>query len=589
MLFITEFEKEKVKNMNSSWINDYESLNELKEDFGDNALALYALSLRFEVDDLKSVGLESITDGSDDKKLDMIYINTEDHFAVVSQCYFSHKESQSAKGNKASDLNTGLIWLLQMNVDDIPERIKSATVNLRKELNLGNIQNLYIWYVHNLPESALISKELKSVETNLKSILINNYNKVKVNTFVKEIGNDTLQKWYESSKRPIFMDENVTFDFEGGYLINEEDWNSYSTAIKAKDIARLYKKHKKTLFSANIRDYLGSRNSNSNINHGIKETIESEYSNFWAYNNGITILTNQFVIDHNKITLSGMSIVNGAQTTGAISSLNKLPNDRALIHTRIIAVKNKKTDLIGKIIKYNNSQNQVEAADFRSTDKIQLKLRKEFEELNFAVYEAGRRGGSTDKIQRKSNVLGTYYVGQALTAFHGDPITAYNKKREIWSNNKLYNEIFNDSTTANHIIFCWSLIKAIEDKQLSYKKMKIRTEQEEKEYKFLRERGAKFLLANAISSTLETIMSKKININTISFINLKSLNEAISNWSNLLNNLLKASILLSDAIKDGLKNAKDIESCIEKYVVFISMTMQESPSIYTEFSKKVKA
>lgn len=56
MLFITEFEKEKVKNMNSSWINDYESLNELKEDFGDNALALYALSLRFEVDDLKSVG-----------------------------------------------------------------------------------------------------------------------------------------------------------------------------------------------------------------------------------------------------------------------------------------------------------------------------------------------------------------------------------------------------------------------------------------------------------------------------------------------------------------------------------------------------
>ena len=116
----------------------------------------------------------------------------------------------------------------------------------------------------------------------------------------------------------------------------------------AKDIARLYKKHKKTLFSANIRDYLGSRNSNSNINHGIKETIENEYSNFWAYNNGITILTNQFVIDHNKITLSGMSIVNGAQTTGAISSLNKLPNDRALIHTRIIAVKNKKTDLMGK-------------------------------------------------------------------------------------------------------------------------------------------------------------------------------------------------------------------------------------------------
>ena len=97
MLFITEFEKEKVKNMNSSWINDYESLNELKEDFGDNALALYALSLRFEVDDLKSVGLESITDGSDDKKLDMIYINTEDHFAVVLNVIFHIKNLKAQK------------------------------------------------------------------------------------------------------------------------------------------------------------------------------------------------------------------------------------------------------------------------------------------------------------------------------------------------------------------------------------------------------------------------------------------------------------------------------------------------------------
>lgn len=63
--------------MDSSWITEYNSLSELKEDFKDNALALFALWLRFGIDDLKSVGIDAITDGAQDKKLDMVYINAE--------------------------------------------------------------------------------------------------------------------------------------------------------------------------------------------------------------------------------------------------------------------------------------------------------------------------------------------------------------------------------------------------------------------------------------------------------------------------------------------------------------------------------
>lgn len=147
--------------MDSSWITEYNSLSELKEDFKDNALALFALWLRFGIDDLKSVGIDAITDGAQDKKLDMVYINAEEHFAVVSQCYFSSKEATCAKANKASDLNTALVWLLQMDVSDIPKQIESATINLRNEIKEGNINKLYIWYVHNLPESDNIKKRIK--------------------------------------------------------------------------------------------------------------------------------------------------------------------------------------------------------------------------------------------------------------------------------------------------------------------------------------------------------------------------------------------------------------------------------------------
>lgn len=129
------------------------------------------------------------------------------------------------------------------------------------------------------------------------------------------------------------------------------------------------------MFSANIRDYLGSRSSDSNINNGIKSTLDNEHDNFWVYNNGLTILTHAASYDPTKGKLSfrGLSIVNGAQTTGAIGSLRKLPHADTVVQARFVATTNGDEELIRKIIQYNNSQNKVEASDFRSTDKVQIK------------------------------------------------------------------------------------------------------------------------------------------------------------------------------------------------------------------------
>lgn len=120
----------------STWKTAYEALEDLSE-YNDNALGLFALGLKFGLDDLASIGVDAITDGSDDKKLDLVYINSEDEYAVVGQCYFSSKEKESAPSNKASDLNTGLPWLLQRDIEDVPERIKSAAVNLREAIRNG--------------------------------------------------------------------------------------------------------------------------------------------------------------------------------------------------------------------------------------------------------------------------------------------------------------------------------------------------------------------------------------------------------------------------------------------------------------------
>ncbi|MEE3918608.1 hypothetical protein V2I01_09160 [Micromonospora sp. BRA006-A] len=57
--------------------------------------------------------------------------------------------------------------------------------------------------------------------------------------------------------------------------------------------------------------------------------------------------------------------------------------------------------ILAEIVRYNNTQNKVEAADFRSKDVVQERLRAEFSEIPEATYRGGRRGGVSDAIERQ--------------------------------------------------------------------------------------------------------------------------------------------------------------------------------------------
>jgi hypothetical protein len=57
----------------------------------------------------------------------------------------------------------------------------------------------------------------------------------------------------------------------------------------------------------------------------------------------------------------------------------------------------------------------------------------------------------------------------AIVSFHKDPRLAYNEKKSIWNNDKTYSKYFNENLKAGHIIFCFSLLKSLEEykRQLS--------------------------------------------------------------------------------------------------------------------------
>jgi len=583
----------------NNWEEAFADRDDLNE-FGDNALGLFALALRFGIEDLKTVASNSITDGNDDKKCDIVYVNIDEEYAVIAQCYKSSKEKESAPANKASDLNTGVGWLLQRNIDELPKRILSAAQELRTGISEDNIKTLYIWYIHNLPESENVNQEMVTVQQTAVSAIKTVFSGKKIAVTAYEVGNDKLNEWYGESQSPILVSDEITFKFEGGYKINGPEWESFSTSIPAQLLYRLFKKHKTKLFSANIRDYLGSRSTDSNINNGIKKTIESDANNFWVFNNGLTILTNSFSAPKKtrlgkEITVKGFSIVNGAQTTGAIGSLRRLPDKNVKIQARFVSTKGNDHDLIQKIIQFNNSQNKVEASDFRSTDKIQKRLKEEMTSIPDAEYEGGRRGGTGDAIRRRPNLLPSYTVGQALAAFHGEPITAYNKKTNTWVDDRLYSKFFNENTKAAHIVCAYSLLRAVEEKKKSivdkYKKSpRSLSSQESEQLDFFRKRGATYLMVSAISGCLEVFLDRHVpNLFRISFGNNKSPAKSQQIWDSILAVTVPLCKQLEPALDGGLKNSKTVEDSISTFCSLVNVTATTNRPIFNKFKSKVIA
>ncbi|MBI4824927.1 MAG: AIPR family protein [Nitrospirae bacterium] len=579
-----------------AWKTAFESRTDLNQ-YEDNALGLFALALKFGIDDLDTVAADSITDGSDDKKCDIVFINKDDGIAVVAQCYISTKERKEAPANKASDLNTAVSWLLQRPIDELPEKILSAAQELRDGITSGNISSLHIWYIHNLPESKNVENELITVEATANSAIHSCFAGKRVAIQGLEVGRKKLEEWYTETQSPILVNDKFVIEIPQGYEVNGPEWKAYITAIPARFLHRQYKKYKTKLFSANVRDYLGSRLSDSNINNSIKKSAEKDAANFWVFNNGLTILVNRYEPttkgNKNYLTIQGISIVNGAQTTGAIGSMTRQPSEAATVPARFVQTENR--DLVHSIIQFNNSQNKITASDFRSTDKYQKKLKEQISKIPDAEYEGGRRGGYSDAIRRRPKLLPSYTVGQALASFHGDSVIAYNQKANIWADDQLYSRYFNDETKGAHIVCAYALLRAVEDKKLSLvikskKSESGLTTSEEQQLQFFRKRGSTYLLASAVASCLETFLNRKIpNRFRISFSDKTSPKKAQDYWMSIVNLNVPLCTQLEDALTDGLKSAERVSKAIQTFQSLVQVTMDANRQVYNDFSSKIVA
>lgn len=580
------------QNIESGWQNAFSAMK-ANYSLTDDAVGIFAINLRFNLDDTQSIASEAITGGGDDKKCDVLYVDKERQVAVIAQCYMSKSGKSSAPANKASDLNTALTWLLSTDIEKLPEGLKGRADELRSAINAGEVKQFYIWYVHNLPRSKNVQNELQAVENTARAALKAYPSGPDINIFAEEICNAQLERLYMQAERTVIVTDEIFTIVPDAIEINSSDWTSLVTTVRGSWLRGLYTQYKTDLFSANLRGYLGSRESDSNINNGIKTTAQEQPNNFYVYNNGITALVLDYELGRRsksgrKLKITGISIVNGAQTTGSIANLAENPTPDLQVSIRF--VKAKKDSIISNVVRFNNSQNKLQAADFRSTDQIQERLRTEFDSIPDAEYEGGRRGGASDTIKRSKFTLPSYTVGQSVAAFHGDPVTAYDKKSELWTSEKNYRQIFTDRTSARHIVFCYSLLSAINKRKMALsQKQKIDpsslTVIENNSLAFLNKKGSSYLLSHVISQCMETILSKPIP-NKFDLYFAKNVSPATAEeyWLPIVDMMLSLSNQLENAFSRSRISNESIAKAVPNFVGVVASISNLQNELFGKFA-----
>jgi hypothetical protein len=425
-----------------SFISAFEGVAALSQ-YGSNALPLYAVGLQLGVEDFGSFAIDALTDHPQDKKADIIYIDEAEGVACIAQGYMGREWGKAeAKANKASDLNTAVAWLLQTPISDVPLAINEQAKLLREGLSGKTIRKVIVAYAHNALESSNVNTALQAV----KHLLTGLESTRGVAVEVIELGLRKIEALFLSAAGVIQVNTDV--DLESAQDISLQvasRWNAYTFPLNGSALYFLYEDHGDDLFSANLRDFLGVRKSSGNVNNRIKETVEQNPENFYVLNNGITIVTKKAELDASKRTLHlhGVSIVNGAQTTGAIHAAGEVHAKNISVLTRVITVENEK--LISEIVAGNNTQNSIVAWDRRSNDPVQIRIASEF--IAKGVQYVHRRSSS----RMPKSALFADPIGQALCAFSQDLQTAIRAKADIFEIESTYNAVFPTSLSIGHV------------------------------------------------------------------------------------------------------------------------------------------
>lgn len=221
----------------------------------------------------------------------------------------------------------------------------------------------------------------------------------------------------------------------------------YLAAMPGKDLAAIYDKWGTRLLEQNVRVFLQAR---SNVNKGIKNTLEHDPEHFFSFNNGITAtaegVTTEQSDDGLVITqLDNLQIVNGGQTTASVYAASRSSHDLSKVFVQmklsVISPEDAK-ELVPRISEYANSQNKVSAADFFANHPYHQRM----EDFSRRIFAPAKSGSFIETKWFYERARGQYRDAQAY-------LTPSQKKKFIVEYPK--DQVFSKTDLAKYLMV-WS-------------------------------------------------------------------------------------------------------------------------------------
>ncbi len=469
---------------------------------------IWSLGLYLEEPDLEALASEALTDGPDDKKIDFILLDRDAKRILFSQGYYSSTKKDSAPANKAADLNTAAAWLLSGPLTEVPEQLRPVIEECRAALSEGEVEAIELLYVHNLPESVNVTKELQTAASHVRRALGDGTG---ITVVSRELGSSAIDNLFASQESHIEVKDDISCPARPEFEQTGPKWKASIMSIPGAWLHELFSKYGDRLFSANYRGFLGIT-KRRRINTQIRTSAESQGKDFWVFNNGITLLTLGATTHKDGARLTGVSIINGAQTTGSIGSVDLRRHDLKDVRVLCRVIQCSDSATISDIVKYNNTQNEITTWDQYSNDPEQNRIALEFQDLgHFYARKRGFRSGPDQ--------IGIEDVVQPLIAFHGKYQDAIRGKNVIFERKPLYTLAF-DGKKARHILFVYALSRAIDERRIELKQKSTAGTiigVEEEQLALLRNLRVKPFFIAVVSRALETVLGRKIEVESVAF------------------------------------------------------------------------
>ena len=387
-------------------IGDYQKLQKQIEDIElDNNLADYHAFIFWFIETAfghpKNKILNSICDGTHDKGIDAVVIDPIELKVVIIQSKY-----ERAGGQVHINDNELKLLATVKNYFDSRSSLKAA-------INRGNQATKRLM---NEAFDAIRKKgyslELIFISTHRKAPHLNDlvYDTLGFaeNEFRIYHYDRIMQLYYDKMRdfTPSLGVYNLPFVDPDKAIIKTSGYKSWVLSVSVEEIRSLVSKYGDSLFRKNVRNFLGK----SRTNKKIIETLDKDPTNFWYYNNGITILCDKanIIMEKGYVRLENPQIVNGCQTAKSIAKFDGELKGEVMV--RVIESTNH--EFVNFLTLYQNSSNPIRNRDLKSNDPVQIRLKHEFRRQGY-YYEI-KRGEEYSKMAKKYPALKSEFYGNVI-------------------------------------------------------------------------------------------------------------------------------------------------------------------------------